>query len=138
MSACTKCAYDPDALVLASWTFVVALDPPSLNAHIQNAGTGRWQYAKLRKEWTEAMAIAQVTEHVPIAAAKRRVTLTRLFSGRQKRRDRDNLAGGCKPIVDAMIEAGLLVDDDDEYAEIHYAQERGNERGLRVLIEEIA
>ena len=53
------------------------------------------------------------------AKGKRRVTITRYSSGTL---DQGNLVGGCKPLIDAMVRLGLLVDDTPELLEDHYAQ----------------
>lgn len=36
--------------------------------------------------------------------------------------DDGNLKGGCKPLIDAIVDAGLLRDDDVKSCEIHYHQ----------------
>jgi hypothetical protein len=138
MTACCKCGHDPEAKVTASWSFVIERDPPSMNERIHNEGSARFAYARERKIWADWFRVARVTNRIPPADARRRVTLTRLFSGRQQSRDRDNLVGGQKVVVDAMVLTSLLADDADRWAQIHYAQERGEHRGLHVLLEELA
>lgn len=135
---CEKCGYDSSAKVTAQWTFVIDRDPPSLNERLHNQGATRFAYAKQRNEWASWFKLARNNNRIPIAKKRRRVTLTRVYCGRQQQRDRDNLAGGMKPCVDAMVVAGLLCDDSDRWVQINYAQERGEHRGLRVLIEELA
>lgn len=150
MTTCTKCNHDPDAVIGASWTFFIERDPPSLNSRLSNH-RGGWAYREDRDAWdTEFMAIARgwsapFTAPLPArtevlfgGTGKRRVTLTRHYHGRQQRRDRDNLAGGMKACVDAMVKSGLLVDDSEEFAEVHYAQIRSRPTGLHVLIEELS
>ena len=57
----------------------------------------------------------------------KRVTAQRLVSIRayRKRKCRDlaNLIGGCKGLVDALVTAGLLVDDSEKWARFEYAQD---------------
>lgn len=80
---------------------------------------------------------------IPFAAARRRVTFTRCYGGRQQERDHDNLVGGMKSVLDAMVRELLLVDDRPQWAELHYAQQRLDEsvaksaRGLVVHLEEL-
>lgn len=38
--------------------------------------------------------------------------------------DRDNLVGGCKPLVDALVRNRLLVDDSPEWCDVSYIQEK--------------
>jgi len=137
MSACAKCGYDPAAKVGAAYVFRIDRDPPSLNERLHNAGDRRWAYAKQRNEWLQWFMVARANHGITLASGRRRVTLTRLYGGRQQERDRDNLVGGMKVIVDAMVHALLLHDDSPQWAEIHYAQERGAARGLRVQIEDL-
>lgn len=48
----------------------------------------------------------------------------RQYSGREQERDYINLCGGFKPIVDAMVSEGLLVDDAPAMLADRYEQER--------------
>jgi Holliday junction resolvase RusA-like endonuclease len=138
VTACVKCGFDPDASVRASWTFFVDRDAPSLNARIFNAGPRRWKYKRERDAWCwEIRAVALMRKMRTAGAGKRRVTLTRVYGGQQKPRDPDNLVGGMKSIVDALVLERLIVDDSAAFAEIHYAEERGEPRGVRFHIEEI-
>lgn len=138
MTACAKCGYDSDAVVVASWSFFIDRDPPSLNSRVINLGATRWRYAKERDAWGWEFRAVRLMKKIPPAEGLRRVTLTRCYYGRQQERDRDNLAGGMKNCVDAMVLEQLLTSDDPAHAEIHYQQERGSPTGLRVLIEELA
>jgi len=49
--------------------------------------------------------------------AKARLSLTFVFP-EQRRRDRDNMLSRAKPGLDAIVDAGLLLDDDSEHLEI--------------------
>lgn len=142
MTACLKCGHDPDARVLASWSFHVPRAVRSGNAHVYNVGASRFGYAKERKAWESDFFGVKIAQRVPDADRKRRVTLTREIGYRQREYDRDNLATGCKPIVDALVKCGLLVDDSPTHAEVHFAQVKveGSKRpgGLRVLLEDLA
>lgn len=137
MSACVKCGYSPDAVVVHTWQFTLPLELESLNARRVNVGATRWSYKRKRDGW--AMALRAIVPRAILAVeGKRRVTLTRLMGKGQRAFDRDNLVGGAKGLVDAMVRVGLLLGDDAEHAEIHYDQERAPEPGVRVLIEELA
>ncbi len=138
LPACDKCGHDPRARVTASWTFLVDRDPPSLNSRIFNAGPRRYLYKRERDAWCWELRAVRLLQRIPPARARRRITLTRVYSGRQQERDRDNLAGGMKAVVDAIVYERLLAGDDSKLAEIHYAQERGIPTGLRVLLEELS
>lgn len=137
MGACLKCCYDPDAQIAASYSFLVERDASSLNARLFNGAQG-WKYRRERDTWQSELRVARVNARVPIGDTKRRVTLTRLYGGRQQERDRDNLAGGMKCVVDALVLERLIVDDSSKWAEIHYAQRRiakGEKTGVLFEIE---
>lgn len=137
MTACLKCGYSPDAVVTASWSFHIDRDPPSLNTRLFNAGTRRWAYKRERDTWCMEIRAIRLLQRITKATTKRRVTLTRNYAGQQKERDADNLGGGMKCIVDALVLEGLLRDDNTASAEIHYGQTRTTPKGLVVLIEEL-
>jgi hypothetical protein len=140
---CARCHYDPDQRVTASWSFLICRDPPSLNQRIFNAGNSRWRYQKERDTWATELMVARGNGRIPKAKAgsRRRVTLERIYGGRMQERDLDNLVGGMKPIVDALVLQGFIVGDTAKDVELHYGQIREDgtaARGLRVLIEETA
>lgn len=109
-----------------------------MNARLVNAGDNRWRYKQERDAWHWELKAARLHWKVPKATGRRRVTMTRLFGGRQKEWDPDNLSGGMKPIVDALVLEGLLVGDDAASAQIYYEQVRGPVRGLKLMLEELA
>lgn len=103
---------------------------PSLN---------RWQrmhFHERRRVKKEMVMIVGLALHGRVgwrtAARKREVKITR-YSARTL--DVDNLVGGCKPLVDALVTAGVLVDDSPEWVTVTYAQ--GKERRVfgRTLVE---
>lgn len=138
MTACPRCSYNPAAIIAGSWEFHIGRPVKSGNDRIHNVGASRWSYKADRDAWHSDIHAMRRVLDIPPAHTLRRVTLTRLIGKGQRRYDRDNMATGCKPIVDALVRVGLLIDDDAKHAEIHYAQEKGALPGLRVLLEELA
>jgi hypothetical protein len=145
VSACAKCGHDPDAEIAGWWEFVVEREVKSLNRSVSNrGGKGPAYWAAHRRyrdelaAWCTWFLVAARNHGIPKATTKRRLTLTRVYGKGQRDDARENLAGGCKVAVDAMVRQGLLVDDRPSCAEIHYAQERGPVVGIRVLLEELA
>ena len=136
LPSCEKCGHDPGAKVTASWDFHIDREVKSGNAHIYNVGASRWRYGKDRTAWEWEMRNARLLKKIPVATARRRLTLTRLFDGRQRAFDVDNLATGFKSCVDALVREKLLLGDDPRKAEIHY-QQRPGMRGIHVLLEEL-
>lgn len=138
MTACSRCGFDPFAKVLGKWVMLIDRDPPSLNDRLVNVGPHRWKYKKERDAWHWLVKAARLNFNVPVATAlRRRVTLERLFNGRQRERDLDNLSGGMKPIVDALVLERLIAGDDPKSVEIHYKQTKGPLRGLVITIEQL-
>ena len=126
MTACAKCGYDAEAPVESVFAAFVQRDVRSMNEHRVNAGAARWDYKRERDAWTGHLRL--VFDRVlrePVGQTLRRVTITREWGPRRRAFDRDNLVGGCKVVVDAMVRAGLLVGDEAVWAEIHYEQRRG-------------
>jgi hypothetical protein len=138
VTACLKCGHDPAAVVTASWDFDTDREVHSLNEHRGNYAGTRWAYKRDRDAWQWVLKIERIKQRIPTATERRRVTLTRIYSGRQRAFDLDNLAGGMKLVVDAMVREELLMGDGPKEAEIHYAQERSEKSGLRVLLEELS
>jgi len=136
-AACVACGYDASARVVARWEFTIPRDLPSLNQRIHNGARG-WQYRATRNAWMGDFLAMRGTQamHLPLSENKRRVTLTRLYTGRMREMDLANI--DAKACVDAMKLAGLIFDDAPRYYEGHVKQERGKERGTRILIEEIS
>ena len=138
LPACEKCGHDPSARIAATWRFLIERGAPSLNDRIVNAGPTAWKYRRERTAWGWELRAVRLLQRIPIAKGRRRLTLTRVYNGRQKERDRDNLIGGMKAVVDAITLEGLIVDDSPQMAEINYEQMVGTPVGLVVLLEEFA
>lgn len=94
-----------------SWTlelpFVVA---PSLNDRMN-----RWAKAKVVKEWREAACWLARAAKIP-RARKVRVILHYVPKD-DRRRDPDNLVAAMKPMVDGLVDAGVVPDDTAEYVD---------------------
>ena len=132
---CLACGFDPSAIVLSSWSLSIPRALASLNLRIHNGKQG-WRYREDRDAWLRDFITLRILKAITPPTTKRRVTLTRVFGGRQQLYDKANV--DTKAAVDAMVRAGLLKDDNADWLELHVKQERGTERGTRVLIEELA
>lgn len=139
MTACAMCGFDPQATVIGAYEFHIDKEAPSLNDRIVNTGVRRHVYARERDEWCMWLRERRLALRIPFQASdigsRRRVHLVRVFDGRKRERDRDNLIGGMKAIVDALVLEHLLVSDAPSSAELHYSQERGAPAGVRFRIE---
>ena len=97
--------------------------PPSLNTVLRQHWSGR---GKERDQWRRLLR-AKYNGEGPFS----RVKITRICPSRGL--DPDNLAGGCKMLVDAMTREGYITDDDALSVKIEYAQKRpetGQEKGV--------
>lgn len=137
---CIRCGFDPEAKVIASWSFVLAHEIQSLNKR----GTNRGAWA-VRNAYKADRDMAQwlvkekrLALRIPKATSQRRLTLTRFYGPSGRQYDIQNLVGGGKALVDAFVREGLLVDDRPEFAEIHHLQERALRGAIGVLLEEIS
>ena len=63
---------------------------------------------------------------------------TRIYAGRQRPLDYGNLVGGAKPLPDALIVAGIIVDDDPKHFKAQYEQIEGEKPGTLIELLEIA
>jgi hypothetical protein len=110
----------------------------SLN-RIGSHGSARFAYAKIKSDWLRDVRTAMVISRIPAAERFRRVVIERRYSGRERRMDFGNFAGGgCKPILDAMVKVGLLRDDSERWSAQFYRQAHDCRwSGVRITIEEI-
>jgi Holliday junction resolvase RusA-like endonuclease len=102
-----------------------------------NALLGKhWSAKRKEKEDWQLQIFVAINDMLGIAKikakGKMRVTIT-LYNARQY--DRDNCWGSVKPILDAMVALGLLVDDRAEFCELEVRQEKSSRKDKRTVIE---
>lgn len=150
-SICFYCGADGQAPICQRWELFVAYDVPSQNDLASNRGawspdnkwsaarSSRARYKALRDTLRLFVALKMREEKVTRADKKRRVIITRYFGGHQKLRDKGNLIGGMKPLLDALVLEGALVGDRPQDVEDHYNQQPDPDiRGVQIIIEEFA
>lgn len=122
-----------------SWVFALSLVPPSQNVVSGNKGNrgARAKYKKYRDDYQLLLQAWMNELKIPDATGRRRVSISRRYAGRSQRRDRGNLIGGCKPLLDAMTLVGLIVDDKEEFLQDHYYQIRADINEVEIRIEEM-
>lgn len=93
--------------------------------------------AKIRKEWRMAACVSAKSRRPPSPLKKVKLWVTRCSSVRT---DFGNRVGAAKPILDGLVDAGIIDDDnDDVIIEQHYLHEnvaKGKGK-MRVRVEEI-
>ncbi len=138
-TTCPYCLADLTREVTHRWDFYLPLEPPSQNYVGKNSGgwTERNRYKKFRTDFALLLQNKKNELKIPDAQEKRRVILTRLYapSKHGRPRDRANIVGGAKMLVDAMVEVKLLVDDAEEWLDDYYRQLPCVESGVRIQLE---
>jgi hypothetical protein len=137
-AGCPWCGFDPGAVVAARWERFFPRQPPSQNDFGKSVGA-RKAYKLERDTWSwEMRAWAMHSAGPTKARGPRRLRFERLYHGKKRDRDRGNLIGGMKPILDAIKLEGLIVDDSPEWLVDFYSQRRDELRsGLVITIEEL-
>lgn len=93
-----------------SWTLRLPFVKPPLSL---NSRMHPMAKAKITKRIRLAAAVLARHEHIPALPAIH-VTLT--YTPRDKRgRDRDNLVATLKPLIDGLVDAGIVPDDTPQY-----------------------
>lgn len=139
IDVCDRCGSKTSLQVSASWTIAIDRMSVSLNAHIVNHGPSRYKYKKHRDTWAQEFMVARVNQKIPRATSKRFSVITRRFKRHgQVLLDYDNLVGGMKPLVDALVIEQLLLDDSDDGAIIRYKQCPAETGGVTIQLYELA
>lgn len=129
MSACPMCRFDQELIPVHSWSVQLTSGCPTQNSLKGNTRTNH-TYRGWRSRWEKLLA----DNGVPTANCPRRVTITRLYGKGRRPYDRVNFAGGCKPLLDTLVNLGLLYDDSALWTEDHYLQVRSPDGVDRVHI----
>jgi hypothetical protein len=96
---------------------VIGFEVPSQNRTDRRHWSACWKDRK-RINWLLVAALPQAG--CPHGGRRRRVEI--IAYRRRLIADKANLIGGAKTLVDAIVGAGVLVDDSDRWAEITYDQ----------------
>lgn len=106
----------------------VPMRTPSGN---QLSGRHWSERARMRKLWEKELWVAMAVAGLR-RPAYRRVELTIERYAAQPIKDADNYAAGCKPVLDAMVHIGLLLDDSSAVIAslrlVQFASKRKEER----------
>lgn len=108
--------------------------PPSQNEIMRRFRTPQ-AYDRLLAGWRQVFGAAATT--IPKATGRRRLEITRFIRGKKYWLDRGNLVGGCKPLLDAAVHAGLLIDDREDHLDDHYDQRIDPVERVRIAISDI-
>lgn len=115
---------------------------PSLNEVIRANRTNRYAGAKEKRDlqndigWAIRLALREKTLHT----VEHPVAITFEWWEKTKRRDLDNIASCTKFILDALVENGILKDDNVQYVtELHHILKscKSNDYKVRVILNDI-
>ena len=107
--------------------------------HLLNQSVGRHWSVKARHKRQDRAVVGTYAKlsGIPIATMKRRVRLTFVQSGRQRRFDFD---APLKSLFDALVCCGLLVDDGPDWCEfggVEFVTGTREDWGTRVVLEDV-
>lgn len=103
---------------------------PSLNDFANPHRSGKWKYRQLRRVWhralQDALLEARVAERTPLRwplppKELVQVRVTR-YAPEHQWLDADNLAGGLKPVLDALKAFDVIADDNSKAIELTLRQ----------------
>lgn len=91
---------------------------PGLNDYISAERTNRYRGAAVKKQWTDVVAAAAKKCMTPIPEDCFPVTFRFRWYEHNRRRDKDNVSAfGRKVILDGLVQAGILPNDNWNYVE---------------------
>ncbi len=83
---------------------------------------------KEKEEWGERfISLAPVVAPIDIH-------VERIYGGRGKAMDPDNLVGGVKPVLDGLVRAGIIPDDNPDQIRLYVSQVKGEGMAVRITI----
>ena len=97
----------------------------------------RFVYRNLRNRFQTWIMVGMVNGKISKATGRRRLTITRYVRSRRYLLDRGNFIGGCKPLLDAAIRQGLILDDREEHLDDRYEQKVDATPRVEVLVEDL-
>lgn len=106
------------ALVDPSGVTVIVLPKPTRTLNVL-LNQHRWARTADKREWDKLLA-----EVVAKREPKQQRMWIEIDRYASRVADNDNLAGGAKPLMDAIRRHGLIYDDSPQWIEAHYAQHK--------------
>lgn len=82
--------------------------PPTMNELISANRTNKFVGAKMKREWTNKIALQARCDLTPY---KTKVWISCLWQLKHRRHDPDNLTSSLKFVLDGFVNAGIIIDD---------------------------
>ena len=92
---------------------------------------------KLKAEMLAWVRLEHVNRRLRPATKHRYCQVVRYYRHPRYKLDADNLAGGAKPLIDALVYRKLLLDDSPEHVTLSYEQQNRDQGGTLVLLSEL-
>ncbi len=108
--------------------------PPTLNDQIASARANKFTSASTKKKWTDAIALA--CHKAKVESIPGTVWLEFIWRVKNFRRDADNIVASCKFVMDGLVAANVIDDDNLSVIKspvIHHF-EKSDHDGLTVFI----
>lgn len=101
-------------------SFVIIGKPPSMDA----LDGHRWAKTTWKRKYLKAIVPPVGVQRAVVRSgrARRLVSVARYCGKRQRPYDEGNFIGGCRPLMDALVTHGWLVDDTPEWLTASYTQ----------------
>jgi hypothetical protein len=105
--------------------------------HSQNISTyAHWSVPKKDKDdWQRRVNLA-FRDYRGVLLPWSSWEIRRIYAHPNRRMDYANMVGGCKPLIDALIDCHIIVDDADKYFECSYEQDKGVESYTWLILKE--
>ncbi len=133
--------YDADGAAaegtISGWVLRWRALPPSQN-EIMRRYRNPHKYDQLLASWQKVIGDLMMVGRIPRAAGRRRLEIVRYYRAEKYRLDRGNLVGGCKPVLDAAVRCGLIVDDREEHLDDHYRQVLDADERVEIYVCDLA
>lgn len=110
-------------LTMCIGSMLVEEQTPSLNKMLR---MNQREKKKLSDRYVQWIMLLRTNGRLSRATTWRRVLITRSYTSQRYKLDQDNLAGGAKLLVDALVRQGLIIDDRPKYADLHYQQKHSD------------
>lgn len=129
---CPACGFDSNYCSENTYTLVLPRAAQSLNSVGVNHKTNH-KYRRERRAWAYQLTRYGALD-IPEAEGKRRIFFLRQWAAGKRAYDYGNLVGGFKPLLDMVVDCGLLIDDKPKHCADYYKQMRSPDGTDRVII----
>lgn len=121
MTGCVSFGFDRPT----TWEYTLTLNMVWKSGNLLGSNRAGWQ-GRMYRAYREkaASGLRKHAKAIPTATGWRRVSFVRLYGKGRRPYDLENLLWGGKPIVDAMVELGYLLDDKPSLLDRRYEQQK--------------